>query len=586
MINAMIEIGYDAMTIGNHEFDFGHENLSSLKTEFHGIDLLMLSNNVIKDGSEMFQRYEVIEKDGHKVGIIGVTTPETVTKTHPNNTVGISFTEPLTEVKKDLIALEAESDLDLVIVLAHLGSDKETKDSERGDILANNLSALNYGIPIVVIDGHSHTAVNPSKIIGNNVLYAQTGEYIDNIGHIEVNKNDFTKSKGFLVATDSLEVPKETTDILDAETEAKADYDVIAGEVIVENFPLNLISDRKYSRTQETALGNLIADATMAYGKGFVKKPDLTVINGGGIRADLNEGKITKGDIIAVLPFGNMYSSIDVTGQQLIDMFEHSLRTPMELDENGDYIQNENGTYLLGQNGGFLHVSGARIDYSPFNEPGSRVLGLFIEVDDGQYEEVDPKGNYVLGTNDFLAFGGDGYNMLGGERLEGAGLEEVLIEFLSAKARFVDLDKYKVQFPTTRIVQQTFSDATVSSINELLEELNDVDETLYTESSYKAFAAAYAALEAYLDNEMLLEHELLALIDDLDAAYAGLEEVEVVVPKEPKPEPKPEPTPEPEAPKTPETDKLPATGSVSLAYPAIALLGVGLIISLISRRKE
>lgn len=563
MMEALLEVGYDAMTIGNHEFDFGQDNLIDLKNEYDGKNgFRMLSSNVIKGGTSLFDSHDVIEKDGKKYGIIGVTTPETSTKTHPNNVTGITFADPYTKVKESLDALDGT--VDLIVVLSHLGDDLETKDADRGDKLAEKIAGLNLTTNVVYIDGHAHTEIDPGRMYGNKVLYVQTGEYINNVGHVEVNFTDFTKSSGKLVPTNSIALASTDVKKLDAEKTADTDYDKIAGEVVIDNFPLDLVSDRNYARTQEIALGNLIADAVYAYGTGFAKQPDVAVINGGGIRADLNKGKLTKGHIIAVLPFGNMYSSIDVTGQQLIDMFEHSYRTDLVFEE-GRYILNaDTETYLLGQNGGFLHVAGAIIKFNPFNEAGNKITELLIRsrVTD-EFEPVDPKGDYVLATNDFLAVGGDGYDMLFGERLEGDGLEEVLIRFLSNPN--VDLSEYEEQFPLTRILPETYSEETLNTLVELIEKAKKTDTKDFTTESVKALEEAIEEAEAYFNKKRSvvnhLENDLLDLIDKLNNAVEGLAK--------------------PEAPET-----LVPVGITSGLYPAMLMIGLGISAFAVAKKEE
>lgn len=126
MIQAMIEVGYYAMTVANHEFDFGQDQILSLRNEYQEDDkFYILSNNTKKDSKYIFDRSTIVKVKGKNVGIIGVTTPETKTKSHPKNTEGIVFTNPLEEVMKDIDSIN--NSVDYIVILAHLGQDGQLK---------------------------------------------------------------------------------------------------------------------------------------------------------------------------------------------------------------------------------------------------------------------------------------------------------------------------------------------------------------------------------------------------------------------------------------------------------------------------
>lgn len=552
VIDAMAEIGYDAMTIGNHEFDFGMDNLKALRDTG---SVPMVSNNVLENGAELFDRSLEITKDGVTLGVVGTTTPETATKTHPNNIQDVIFKAPFDEVKKDVEALDLKG-VDLIVVLAHLGVDPETPLEWSGDYLAAELADLNLATPIIVIDGHSHTEFENGEFFGDNVLYVQTGEYLNNIGHIEVDLDAFVNSTAKLVPIAS--VTAGTTTILAAEIAAKDEFDTIGNVVLIDDLPYDFTSAREIVRTREAALGNLITDAMMAYGKGFSQQPDLAVINGGGIRADLAKGVVTVGDVIAVLPFGNMYSSIEVTGQQILDMFEYSYRSVSEVDADGNTV--------LGASGGFLHVSGAVVVYNIAKEPGSRIESVHFDTPDGMVP-LDVNKTYVLATNDFLAVGGDGYTMLGGPRIEGAGLDEVFTEFLVDRFDFIDWPAYENQTPRTRILQIEIKAETMTNLDAMvLDAIAKVDSNNYTDASLVDLKAAIASAQTYLalDVSLQTEDDHQAHIEALTKAVNALVLKEGAVVEE----------------------ELPATGHIGLLYPGLSLVGLGALTTLISKRKE
>ena len=455
MIDAMIEIGYDAMAVGNHEFDFGYDNLMGIKDKLVSPDnMSLLSSNVEKNGELSFKPYDIVTKAGKKVAIIGFTTPETQGKTHPNNTAGVKFLDIESQAKKYIDEiLAANDDIDLILPVAHLGTDGETRDQDRGDILSQKIADYLKDekaseIPVLFVDGHSHTK-EEDTFGRDNLLYVQTGEHLNNIGHVEINFDDFSKSTAKLVPTKDLQGGPQ----LEAEKKAEDFFGDIAEEIILEDLPYHFNGQRQHVRTHETNLGNLVGDAMVAYGNGLQNKPDLAVMNGGGIREDLEAGEVNRADVISIIPFGNTYASIDVSGAAIKAMFEHSYRTPIQVDENGEYIKDELGHYLLEPNGGFLQVSGnVKIEYNPLEAPGNRILKIMLDQPGG-WEELQMDKIYTLATNDFLAQGGDGYDMLGGERIEGDSLDDVFARFLQSEN--VNWEQYAKEYDPSRIIQLT-----------------------------------------------------------------------------------------------------------------------------------
>ena len=450
MADLMNEVGYDAMVVGNHEFDFGYENALAYQKL---LNFPILSANVYKDGERVFQPYTVIEKNNRKYGIIGLTTPETATKTHPKNVEGVEFRNPIAEGLEQFSAL-ADKMVDTYIYLVHLGIDNETNPQWRGDSLAKVLAERHGDAQIMVIDGHSHTK---KAMRFGNVLYSQTGSHLANIGNIALKGKDADyQAEAYYVSAEELkdlEVNSKVKEIIEA---AREEYDRVNAEVIVENNPVKFVGERDDVRRRETNLGNIISDLLYEYGQtGFTNPTDLAVINGGGVRVSVEEGPITRGNIISVLPFGNTMSQIQVTGKQLYAMFEHSLRTDVEKNKAGEIVKDSNDLPRLGSNGGFLQVShSVQVYFDAMKEAGKRVWDLkILNPVTKTFEKVLEDKVYNLATNDFLAAGGDGYDMLGGLREEGPSMDEVVMEYLK-KMTAEQLEKYAEAFPNTRIMQQ------------------------------------------------------------------------------------------------------------------------------------
>ena len=450
------KMNYDAMAVGNHEFDFGLDEAKKYKQI---LKFPLLSSNTYVNGARLFEASTIIDKDksvkGDEVVVIGVTTPETATKTHPKNVQGVTFKDPIPEVLNVVKEIQAKAkatgdDYKTYVVLAHLGVDTTTPNEWRGSTLADELSKspLLKGKRVVVIDGHSHTV--ESKTYGDNVTYNQTGSYLNNIGKVTLKPNS-------LLGTPSLIKASETTNVTpNAEVKKlvdkiKAKYDAENAVVVVKNSPVELSGTRENVRVRETNLGNVVADSLYEYGQtGFKNKADIAVTNGGGLRETIAKDKpITKGSVIAVLPFGNTISQISVTGKDVLAMFEKSLGSILQVDKAGKNVLDENGQPLLEPSGGFLHVSGAKVYYDTNLPSGKRVLRVEVKNHDtGAYDRLDLNKTYYLTTNDFLAAGGDGYTMLGGAREEGPSMDEAFKNYLEK----ADLTKYAVVNPNSRTI--------------------------------------------------------------------------------------------------------------------------------------
>ena len=450
------KMNYDAMAVGNHEFDFGLDEAKKYKQI---LKFPLLSSNTYVNGARLFEASTIVDKDknvkGDEVVVIGVTTPETATKTHPKNVQGVTFKDPIPEVLNVVKEIQAKAkatgdDYKTYVVLAHLGVDTTTPSEWRGSTLADELSKspLLKGKRVVVIDGHSHTV--ESKTYGDNVTYNQTGSYLNNIGKVTLKPNS-------LLGTPSLIKASETTNVVpNAEVkklvdEIKAKYDAENAVVVVKNSPVELSGTRENVRVRETNLGNVVADSLYEYGQtGFKNKADIAVTNGGGLRETIAKDKpITRGSVIAVLPFGNTISQISVTGKDVLAMFEKSLGSILQVDKDGKTVLDENGQPLLEPSGGFLHVSGAKVYYDTNLPSGKRILRVEVKNHDtGAYDKLDLAKTYYLTTNDFLAAGGDGYTMLGGAREEGPSMDEAFKNYLEK----ADLTKYAVVNPNSRTI--------------------------------------------------------------------------------------------------------------------------------------
>ena len=455
--NIMNQVGYDAMAVGNHEFDFGMDQAIKYKET---LNFPLLSANTYVNGARVFEASTIVDKTPTVVGdefvVIGVTTPETAIKTHPKNIEGVTFADPITEVNKVIDEVEARALADNrvynnYIILAHLGVDATTPVEWRGSTLAEALSQNSKlaGKRVIVIDGHSHTV--QSATYGDNVTYNQTGSYLNNIGKVTLKSEQLLGEASLISSADTASVTPDAL-ITELVNEIKVKYEAENAQVVIENNPVELNGERSNVRVRETNLGNTVTDAIYAYGQtGFSNKTSLAVTNGGGLRATIAKDQpVTKGDIIAVLPFGNIISQITVTGQQIQDMFTKSLSSALQTDkETGKFILDENGAPLFEASGGFLQISGATVFYDPTLPVKERVLLIgILNPETGEYDDLDLEKTYYLATNDFLAAGGDGYTMLGGAREEGPSMDSVFADYLKT----ADLSAYADINPYSRII--------------------------------------------------------------------------------------------------------------------------------------
>ncbi|MGN8646558.1 bifunctional metallophosphatase/5'-nucleotidase [Gracilibacillus sp. HCP3S3_G5_1] len=405
----------DAMVFGNHEFDLGsgedgHESLSEFVAEaqfpflgtnidFSGDPFMAsyINENPFSDSPENGSVYDGIIKEvnGEKIGIFGLTTEDTVNVSSP---VNVKFLNYIEEAKRAVASFD-ELGVDKIIAVNHLGYDS-TPD------IGNDLQLAAYvdGIDVIV-GGHSHTRLDQPTLItkdanGNEkepTIIVQAHQYSQLLGKVEVVFDEngvIQRYDGQLIDVSDKEADPEAANALapyKAEVEELSEQEI--GAVAMKDIPNPRLSDSDVSvRANETELGNLVTDAMLAKAK--EKYPDVVIAmqNGGGIRAAIDEGPITVGEVIAVLPFGNDPVVAELTGAEIKEILEHSVRqAPAE-------------------SGGFLQVAGMKFNYDSTKEPGSRVVTMEVEID-GEYEDIKLDQTYLVTTNNFTGKGGDGFEV-------------------------------------------------------------------------------------------------------------------------------------------------------------------------------
>jgi 5'-nucleotidase len=422
MVRLMNTVGYDAVTLGNHEFDYGTSRVLELKKSMKFLPLtnarLVGTNTSIGAGF-----YHVFTFGSTKVGVIGVSTPETLTSSKPTNTTGYTFDEgpgDLAAFLQNQITAVKAAGANYVVVLGHLGVDNESIPNRSIDIIP-----ATSGIDIL-IDGHSHTKMDTliqdrSK---RNVHLVQTGSYSQFIGKIVVEdsriKEDFISAvpgkintgdkdaQGKPVMTANLEIYN-MIKAMNAELAPVLNKKVAYTEVFL-NGEKKAVDTTLYhhgARTGETNLGDFAADALR-----YVSDAQIAITNGGGIRTSLRIGNITAGNLNEVFPFGNDVIKLKMPGSKILEALEYSARLAPEVC------------------GGFPQVSGLQFVVFTDKKTPDRVHNVLVNG-----VPLNPDSTYTVATNDFMAVGGDGFTMFSDASASKIGnyssLDEALITYVT-----------------------------------------------------------------------------------------------------------------------------------------------------------
>ena len=436
--------GYDVATIGNHEFDYGY---AQLKSNLDSAAFKVVCANVLQDGSPVFDAYTMINKGGVQVAFVGVETPEAQTKANPALIQGLTFLagdEMYAAVQTQVDAAKTAG-ADIVIVLTHLGVDSSSEPNTSYD-LYKKVNGIDF-----IIDGHSHT-VMPKGPEGEPIQ--STGTALNNIGVITIdNATKKIESNELIPIWHTEEVDGKEVPVYDY---TKSDA-TVANDAKAIIDPIDADYDKKFAesavdlngakapgnRTEETNLGDLITDAMMwaikTKAPGVDMNNAVAITNGGGIRAAIAKGDITKKDVNTVLPFGNTLAVVYVKGSELLEALEVSTYcTPKSL-------------------GGFPQFAGMEVELNTACEydandttyPGSTYFGpksinrITIKTVNGK--AFDKDATYAVITNNFLAAGGDTYYAFAAAQTQfdtGLPLDEILMEYITVELNGVVTDKY------------------------------------------------------------------------------------------------------------------------------------------------
>jgi len=413
-VDCLNVVNYDILTFGNHEFDFGMDRLEEIVAE---VNSEYINSNIVYTGKNdsIFndvERYKIVEYGDKKVGYIAITTPETFANTTP-----LTFIEDDEVVynffgggdannfydNMQRIIDEVKTKADYVVAITHLGQGEHAMYPSKDFVNATN------GVD-VVIDAHSHSespAVVEKNKDGKNILVCSTGTELSNIGQVTISPD------GNITTTIISNYADKDVETANAIAEIRAKYEAELTQKLFDNDTLLTINTNgvRTVRTREMNIGDFAADAFR-----YVTGADIALINGGGLRADLNIGEVSYGDMISIMPFGNNVSSIEMTGQEIVDYLEYVYRYT-------DLVYEVDGR-VYGEYGSFMQLSGLKVtidtsitpdvvvnDVDDFIEVGEkrRLSDVMVLVDDALYEPIDLNKTYIVCGNDYsLENGGSG----------------------------------------------------------------------------------------------------------------------------------------------------------------------------------
>ena len=404
----MNKMGYDAMTVGNHEFDDGPEVLRGFMDAVN-FPVLMSNADVSAEPllADTLAKSVVIERGGEKLGLIGLTPENTDELASPGPNV--TFSDPVAAVQGEVDKLTAEG-VNKIIVLSHSGYGTDQR-----------VAAETAGVDVIV-GGHSNSLLSntsdradgPYPTMVGDTAIVQAYAYGKFLGELNVTFDDagaITSAIGEPLLIDASVLADEATAARIAE--AAAPLDQIRNKVVAETAQ-EIVGVREECRARECAMGNLIADAMLARVKD--QGIDIAIQNGGGIRASIDAGEVTMGEVLTVLPFQNTLSTFQVTGATIIEALENGVS------------QHEEGA------GRFPQVAGMSYAFDLSKEPGSRISDVMAGG-----APIDPDKIYGVVSNNYVRNGGDGYAMFKDAMNAydfGPDLADVTAEFIAANAPY------------------------------------------------------------------------------------------------------------------------------------------------------
>ncbi|KAL3442758.1 Metallo-dependent phosphatase-like protein [Aspergillus insuetus] len=430
------DLQFDAMTLGNHEWDGGDEALGEFLLN---LTFPVVSCNVkseVPSLNETIKNYHIFEE--HELAVIGATTTTTPSISSVGNTT--TFLDPTEEVQKAVWEIRNTTDINRIVLLSHLGYDVDQE-----------LAAQTEGISLI-IGGHSHTLLGDMEdaqgdyptivedLRGNEVFIVTAYRWGEYIGAIDLTFDDEGRALAYHGAPihmdNSTQLDEELDEKIQGWTEAFAEF---ANEVLGETDAV-LVQDT--CQDGDCLLGQVMADAMFEYRfnqtEGTDEEPALALINAGGVRAEINEGEITRGEVLTAFPFGNAIVELVFSGEDLRKILEGAVSYHNQF--NDEEISS------------WFQVSrGVRIEFNPDNDAGSRLVNVTLNG-----EPIDDERDYRVVTLDFLAGGGDNIFVATSDFITLDTQDEVLTQYIEARTplspeleeRVVESDGQPTEDPT------------------------------------------------------------------------------------------------------------------------------------------
>jgi 5'-nucleotidase / UDP-sugar diphosphatase len=414
----MNAIGFDAMALGNHEFDLGPEPLAAF---MQAVEAPVISGSVDLSQDNrlagLAEDHLVLEIGGERVAVVGATTTDTVEIASPGPTV--AFRDPKSYLAETAAALEAQG-VNKIIALTHVGVPEDL-----------TIAAEVPGIDAIV-GGHSHTLFSNSSEDAEfpyphraedpdgEVPVVQAGAYSKYLGHLVLVFDDegrVTEASGDTTLLDASVEPDPA--VLARIEELKAPIAEMLSRVVA-GVAEPIDGSRETCRAGECEMGNLVADAMLD--RVADQGVTIAIQNGGGLRASIDAGEVTMGEIVTVLPFQNTLATFDLTGADIVAALENGLS---EVEEGS---------------GRFPQAAGIKYRWDPAQPPGSRVTEVLV-ARDGGFVPLEPDAVYGVVSNNFMRGGGDGYTVLRDNARNaydfGPNLELVLADYLADRPDYL-----------------------------------------------------------------------------------------------------------------------------------------------------
>ena len=406
IVNLMNKVGYDAIALGNHEFDYQLPRLNELNA-MSNTKFISCNFQKIGEDKSYFEPYTIVSYGNVDVAYIAITTPETINSSSPaqfKNDKGeliYTFNESkLYNIVQTNINAAETAGADYVIALSHIGYDESGNLADITDVIENT-----DGFD-VVLDAHSHSVIE-EKVIkdksGDDVLLTSTGTKFEYIGKLTIKNGAFDTE---LVEVESY---TKTDPVVDAYiTEINENYAQLGNRKIGESKVEFITHDKdgnRLVRNAETNLGNFCSDALRV-----MTGADMSFVNGGGLRAPMESGDITFNDIFSVFPFNNQIVTAEISGQILIDFLEMAVMNYPE--EDGSFPHMSGVTFSVNKS----IPTSVKVDANGFFEKVDGAYRVYnvkvLDKTSGEYKALDPNGKYVLaGFNYFLLDFGGGMTM-------------------------------------------------------------------------------------------------------------------------------------------------------------------------------